>query len=140
MCVKKAGCIVLVCIVLLGIICIPAGADESNYFVLKDTSRNSAATFASNSFTMSIPVKSLSKASTSLSLEAGESVTIKASYSPFSAVLDVGLITPSGKYYGYSVSGGTVNNTIQVDERGNYTLQIRNNSNYEVQVSGYVNY
>lgn len=138
--VKRVGGMVFACIILVGMICVPASAEEMDYFSLESVLENRVEPFATNSFAMTIPVKSLAKASSGLSLEAGESVTIKASYTPFSATVDVGLITPSGKFYGYSISGGTIDKTIQVDERGTYTLQIRNNSNYEVQVSGYVNY
>ena len=73
-------------------------------------------------------------------MAAGETVTIKASYSPFSASVDFGLVAPDGKFYYFNITDGSIDKTIQVDESGNYTLQVRNNSNYEVKVSGFVNY
>ncbi len=60
--------------------------------------------------------------------------------SPFSASLDVGLIAPDGNFYYFSVNDGIIDETIQVNESGNYTFQIRNNSGTEVKVSGFVNY
>ncbi len=73
-------------------------------------------------------------------LEAGETVTINASYSPFSASVDFGLIAPDGYFYYINVKNGSINKTIRVDERGNYMLAVRNNSDDTVSVVGYVNY
>ena len=73
-------------------------------------------------------------------MEAGETVTIKASYSPFSADMDFGLIAPNGRFYYVSVNDGSVDQTIEITQRGEYVLAIRNNASYSVNVSGYVNY
>ena len=73
-------------------------------------------------------------------LEAGETATNKASYSPFSASVDFGLIAPDGYFYYINVKNGSINKTIRVDERGNYMLAVRNNSDDTVSVVGYVNY
>ena len=73
-------------------------------------------------------------------LEAGETVTTNASYSPFSASVDFGLIAPDGYFYYINVKNGSINKTIRVDERGNYMLAVRNNSDDTVSVVGYVNY
>ena len=73
-------------------------------------------------------------------LEAGETVTINASYSPFSASVDFGLIAPDGYFYYINVKNGSINKTIRVDERGNSMLAVRNNSDDTVSVVGYVNY
>ena len=89
---------------------------------------------------MDIPGGELLKANSDFPLEAGETVTIKASYSPFSASVDFGLIAPDGYFYYINVTDGSFDETIEVDERGNYTLAIRNNSSKTISVSGYVNY
>ena len=73
-------------------------------------------------------------------LEAGETVTINASYSPFSASVDFGLIAPDGYFYYINVKNGSINKTIRVDERGNYMLAVRNSSDDTVSVVGYVSY
>lgn len=104
------------------------------------SNENEFSPFATNSFNMSIPAQTDAVANTSFSLAAGETVTIKASYSPFSASVDFGLIAPDGKFHYVNVTSGSIDTTILVDESGRYTLQIRNNSNVEVQVSGFVNY
>ena len=73
-------------------------------------------------------------------IEAGETVTIKATYTPFSASVDFGLIAPDGYFYYLNSDDGSFDETIKVDERGNYTFAVQNNSSKAVSVSGYVNY
>ena len=76
----------------------------------------------------------------SFSLPAGDSITIRASYTPADADLDFGLVYSDGVFHYVTGSSGSVNKTIQVRESGNYTLLIRNNSSSEVYVSGHVSY
>lgn len=49
---------------------------------------------ATGSFNMDVPANTTVKAKSSFPLEVGEVVTIKATYSPFSASVDFGLIAP----------------------------------------------
>lgn len=95
---------------------------------------------ASGSFNMTVPAKSILRADKSFPLEAGETVTIKATYSPFSASVDFGLVDSKGKFHYLTVNNGTFDKTIKVDTRGNYVFAVRNNSSNSVSVSGYVNY
>lgn len=95
---------------------------------------------ASGKFEIDVPGHKLVKAKTSFPLEAGEQVTIKASYSPFDADVDFGLITEDGIFHFLSVDSGSFDRTITVSERGNYTFAVRNNSSKTISVSGYVNY
>lgn len=99
-----------------------------------------AITRASGKFSMDVPGNTAIKADSSFPLEVGERVTIKASYSPFSADVDFGLIAPDGLFYYVNVSDGSVDQTIEVTQRGYYTLTIRNNSTETISVSGYVKY
>lgn len=149
--VKSTTCMVLACILLVGAMAIPASAAEVEtisfeYCTVDVTSTSDnfagdiASLLATEAFSMSIPAKSQARADSSFPLAAGETVTIKASYSPFSASVDFGLIAPDGKYYYVNITDGSIDQTIQVNESGDYTLQIRNNSSTEVQVSGFVNY
>ena len=89
---------------------------------------------------MDVPANKLVKANSSFPLEAGEVVTIKASYSPFSASVDFGLIAPDGYFYSLNANDGIFDEAIEVDQRGYYTLAVRNNSSQTISVSGYVNY
>ena len=80
------------------------------------------------------------KAGSSFPLEVGEVVTIKATYSPFSASVDFGLIAPDGLFYGLNTTTGSFDRSIEVTQRGHYYLAVRNNSSSVISVSGYVNY
>ena len=73
-------------------------------------------------------------------LMTGETVTIKASYAPFDASVDFGLVDEDGTFYYFNVTTGNIDKTIIISKSGNYTLQIRNNSTGEIEVSGFVNY
>ena len=95
---------------------------------------------SSKRFSLDVSADTLSKAGQSFDLEAGETITIQASYSPSSASVDFGYLDPDGLFHFVTVTGGSVNYTFEVDERGSYTLAIRNNSSRTVSVSGYVNY
>ena len=73
-------------------------------------------------------------------MAAGETVTIKASYAPFGASVDFGLVDSDGVFHYFNSTGGSIDRTILIEESGRYTLQIRNNSAYQVEVAGFVNY
>ena len=87
---------------------------------------------ASGSFNMTVPAKSI--------LRADKSFPFKATYSPFSASVDFGLVDGNGKFHYLTVSNGTFDKTIKVDTRGNYVFAVRNNSSQSISVSGYVKY
>lgn len=95
---------------------------------------------ATGHFDIDVPAKTLRKAGTSFSMEYGETVTIKASYTPFTANVDFGLIDSNGDFYHFTETDGSVDRTIRISSRGEYTFAVRNNSSYEISVSGYVNY
>lgn len=95
---------------------------------------------ASGQFSVMIPGKKIVGAVMDFSLDAGERVTINASYFPTNASVDFGLVDSEGIFHYVSASNGTVNQTIRISERGRYTLAIRNNSSYTVNVSGFVTY
>lgn len=95
---------------------------------------------ATGKFSMDVPGNTAVKAGSSFPLEVGEVVTIKATYSPFSASVDFGLIAPDGLFYGLNTTTGSFDKAIEVNQRGYYTLAVRNNSSGTISVSGYVNY
>ena len=138
--VKRIICMVLACVAIVGAVSVPASAAEIEITALENFTDKLIAPFATRSFNMSIPAKSKVIANSSFPLAAWETVTIKASYSPFSASVDFGLGDSQRTFYYFNVTDGSVDKTIQVEESGDYTLQIRNNSNVGVKVSGFVNY
>lgn len=118
----------------------PVSAIKVEPITPQTTIKNFASPRATESFSINIPAKTQLSANTSFPLAAGETVTIKASYSPFSASVDFGLVAPNGVYYYFTITNGSIDKTIQVPESGDYTLRIRNNANVEVKVVGFVNY
>lgn len=141
MLMQRMVCLAMVCVLAIGSVAAPANAAEvkattiSENFVVKLS--NSRAT---GSFNITISARTKSSANSSFPLVVGETITIKASYAPFDASVDFGVIAPDGKYYYFNITDGSIDKTIKVSQSGDYILQIRNNSNSEVKVSGFVNY
>lgn len=132
---RKLFCLMLSLALVASCLCINSGAIE-----ITEQEESLVVMRASGKFEMDVPGQKLVKAKTSFPLEAGEQVKIKASYSPFDANVDFGLITEDGVFHFLSVDNGSFDRTITVNERGNYTFAVRNNSSKMISVSGYVNY
>lgn len=133
--IKRFLCMMLVCLFFVGFFCVPVeAADDTNL------QAGFIDVYATGRFSMDIPAGGIKAARSSFPLEAGEVVTIKGAYSPFSASVHFGLIAPNGRFYYLSSTDGSLDGAIEVDERGQYTLAIRNNSSETISVSGYVNY
>ncbi len=132
---RNVFCVLLMCMILLGsfatIVSAVSMSDEVQTFSMAR---------ASGRFSLDVPGNVMFEADRSFSLDAGESVTIEANYSPWSASVDFGLIAPDGLFYPVRGQNGSINKTIEIVERGNYTFAIRNNSSVEISVSGYVKY
>ena len=75
-----------------------------------------------------------------LSLDAGETVRINATYSPASASIYIGLVDQNGKFYYVRATNGQIDVTLGIEKRGNYRLAVKNNSASAVNISGYVYY
>ena len=137
---RRIFSMVLALLLVIGLTSAPVSAVKVEPITPKTAMKNSVSPLATESFSINIPAKTQLSANTSFPLAAGETVTIKASYSPFSASVDFGLVAPNGVYYYFSITNGSIDKTIQVPESGDYTLRIRNNANVEVEVVGFVNY
>lgn len=137
---KRIACMVMVCVLLIGTIAVPASAEETTPAAREILLSHSLNPLATDSFSMSIPAKSKALDNSSFPMKNGETITIKASYSPYTAKVDVGYVAPDGKFYCVPVTDGSIDLTMQVNQSGNYTIQIRNNSNVEIHVTGTVNY
>lgn len=130
---KKILALVLACMCVLGSLCVPAVAaqpQETEEIVIMATDR----------FSTSISANKTVYVGDSLSLVAGEVVTIRTVYSPTTASVDFGVVAPDGLFYGLSGSNGVFDEAIEVTQTGLYRLAIRNRSSVTVSVSGYVNY
>lgn len=132
---KKRLAILLALLVSLNCLCATAGAVSGG-----ESKAEPYTARATGEFDMNIPGKTIVAANSSFPLLAGEMVTIKATYSPFSASVDFGLIAPDGNFYFINVDNGSIDKTIKVEERGNYIFAVRNNSTGTISVSGYINY
>lgn len=132
--IRKIMCAVLTLAVMVS--CLPTlvCAAEVN------SQKTVALTRATGHFSMEIPGNTTVKAATSFPLVAGETVAINAVYTPQSASVDFGLLAPDGLFHPVNTTDGSFDETIVVNEKGNYTLVIRNNSSYTISVSGYVTY
>lgn len=75
-----------------------------------------------------------------LSLEAGDTVRINATYSPVSANIYIGLVDENGKFYYVRPTNGQINVTLGIEKRGDYRLAVVNNSANTVSISGNVYY
>ena len=95
---------------------------------------------ASGSFKTTVKPGFVAKGNTKLPLDAGETVTVKASYTPYPTSVDVGLIDEDGIFHYETVENGTIDITFSINDRGNYTFGIRNNGNTDIEVSGYIKY
>lgn len=93
----------------------------------------------SSYFSMNISPGALSISNESFSMEKGESVTIKCTYSPRTANLDFGLLASDGSFYYVTATDGSIDCSLQASKRDRYTLAIRNNSTDTVAVMGFLN-
>ncbi len=132
---RKFLCMAFSCVIAVSCFGFNAKAtDVDVYETYSDVER------ASGRFSVDIPGNTLAVTSSDFPLEIGETVAINASYSPRSANVDFGLIAPDGLFYSVGAKNGRFDETIEVDQKGNYTLAIRNNSDCDVSISGFVTY
>ena len=132
---------VMTVVLVIGCMCTSAGAvGKMNAISGEYEPTEMAVTRATGSFDITIKAKSKSTLESSFSLAAGETVRIRASYSPEDASMDFGLLDSDGVYHYINVTTGSIDKTIEVPENGSYTLVIRNNSSKSVKVTGIVRY
>ena len=132
---KKQLSLALACALALSCLWVSAGAAA-----VSAPEPGPAVARATGRFSEDIPANTIVQTGAKLPLEHGETVTIRAVYSPESADVDFGLIDPDGLFYSVNVTDGSVDQSFQVDKRGNYAFAIRNNSSFPISVSGYINY
>ena len=133
---KKVACLALTGAVILSCFGGPAWAAEADQISTAVIEMQRA----TNRFEVTISGNTLMEADSSFDLSTNESVTINATYLPKTASVDFGLIDSDNVFHYVNITGGSINKSIQVDERGEYTLAIRNNSSRAIDVSGFVKY
>ena len=118
---RRLLCMVLTGAVMIGCLCTGTGAvDESNVVSYSFETTGTAITRATGNLDWTIKANGTVVADTSFTMSAGETVRIRANYSPENASLDFGLVDSNEKFH--------------------YTLAIRNNSSKSVKVTGDVRY
>lgn len=132
---KRIASILITGLCLVGS-CLPLSANAAQHIEKTDSSIMRA----TKDFETSIQGKTTKNLKTALPLAKGETVTIDAHYSPKSANVDFGLISPDGVFHYVSESDGFVYVTISIDEPGEYKFAIRNNSSETITVSGQIRY
>lgn len=95
---------------------------------------------ATKQYSFEVSAGKIAKSTSGLSLSAGETVRINATYTPSSASVDFGLIDSENNFYYINVKSGSIDKTIEVDENGTYYFAVRNNSNNKISVTGQINY
>lgn len=132
---KKVFCLLLSGVLAFACLAMNAGAVQA-----EPEANTLSIERASGQFSVDVSKQSTFTADSDFFLDVGETVTIKATYTPRSASVDFGLIAPDGLFYSLPGQRGSFNETFEVDQRGYYTLAIRNNSGSTVSVSGTVTY
>lgn len=130
--IKRLLCLAMTVVIILGCLAANVGAADG-------LSQN-VARRASGSFKATVKPGFVAKGNTKLPLDAGETVTVKASYTPYPTNVDVGLIDEDGIFHYETVENGSIDITFSISERGNYVFGIRNNGDSDIEVSGYIKY
>lgn len=91
---KRILCMMLVCLLSTGFFWVPVEAADNNI----NLQAGFIDVYATGRFSLDISAGEIKAAKSSFPLEAGEVVTIKGAYSPFSASVDFGLIAPMGDF------------------------------------------
>lgn len=137
---KRTACTVLCCVLIIGSILAPVGAAEKDHVRFTISEDSFVTPLATGSFNMAVAPHSTVAADSSFSLAVGETVTIRAYYTPTSASVDFGLVDSAGTFYYFNTTNGNIDKTMRISKNDRYTLRIRNNSGSAIQVSGFVNY
>lgn len=149
---KKFFWLFLICVSLVGMLCLTATADTGyiDYAVPLEDMEHELINMSqveamegnvvrvTGSLNSDIPGNTLAVSDVKFPLEIGETVTINCSYSPASASVDFGVIAPDGYFYFLNVKGGSINQSMVVSQRGTYSVAVRNKSAFTVTVVGFV--
>lgn len=148
---KKCGSLIVVLAFIFTIAALPAAAqyeepteeisqkfdqilnfDNTSQGLLRATGRIQWTLLPNSSYKVSSPYP----------MEAGETITINCTYSPRTADVDFGLITPRGTFVYVTGKNGNCNQAIEVSQTDSYYFAVRNNSSsaVAVEIMGYVYY
>lgn len=87
-----------------------------------------------------IPANNIGYIGGEIFLDRGESITYTCVYTPKSASVDFGYVDADGFFHIINSTNGSIDETIEIEELGQYRLAIRNNDSRAVTVTGTVKY
>lgn len=130
------ACVVSICCLNVGAVATETLGDNSIIEITQGPMR------ASKTFEVTVNAHGNANANVkdAFSMETGETVRIRGTYSPEDASMDFGLIDSAGVFHYVNVKDGSIDQTFKISESDNYRLGIRNNSGEVVKVSGFVRY
>lgn len=137
--VRCSFCKLLVCAIAIGCLGNAGNTLAHEEVSLEGSALHETIAWVVGPFHFDVAGNTIAAADTSFPLEVQETVTIRAFYTPSFASVDFGLIAPDGFFYYVGTTGGSIDKTIRVKERGSYTFAVRNNSSDIVRVSGTIN-
>lgn len=89
-------------------------------------------------FRVDVPAGGMAVMRPALTLEAGDTITINATYTPMALDMDFGVIAPDGLFYSVHRTENGIHYAFEVEEAGAYTVAIRNPTSTLVDVFGLV--
>ena len=95
---------------------------------------------ASGSLDIQIPADTIGYVGDWFHLSAGDTITYACTYTPKTASVDFGYIDVDGVFHYLNRTNGSINTSIEVNQRGQYRLVMRNNSSRTIIVTGSVKY
>lgn len=130
---KRILAALLVCAAVLGCTIIPVGAME-----VPDA--ETVIPRVSGSINSTISANSIVSVGDWFYLSEGDIIKFDCTYTPASASMDFGAITPDGLFHPLNTTSGSFKKSFVADETGQYLIVIRNNEDYAVTVTGSVRY
>lgn len=101
---------------------------------------NSVISRVSGRLNYSLPADGITLITQPFSAAKGDTIKYDCTYTPKFASVDFGFIAPDGLFYSLNSTSGSINQSFEVSQTGQFTLAIRNNESYVVTVTGTVRY
>lgn len=130
---KRLWSLLLACVLVLGCSAVPVGAIDT-------ADDNAPILRVSNRINQSISANSIVAIEDWFYLDVGDTVGFNCTYSPKSASIDFGIVSPNGVFQHLNCTSGSFDKSIKISQTGQYTLAIRNNESYAVTVTGTIRY
>lgn len=101
---------------------------------------NSVISRVSGRLNYSLPSDGITLITQPFSAAKGDTIKYDCTYTPKSSSVDFGYIDSNNAFHYLNCTSGSINNSIEIGQTGQFTLAIRNNESYAVTVTGTVKY